>query len=63
MRLNLETLSSYRLSLLLNAAAEGSALQREIQAELHNRATKVRDTLTPWLFSVESENDNQTEHD
>jgi hypothetical protein len=51
--MNLETLSSFALARMLNDAAQGSALQREIQAELRTREERYKDVATPWLFSAE----------
>lgn len=52
--MNLETLSSFALARMLNGAAQGSALQREIQAELRTREQgPYKDVATPWLFSPE----------
>ena len=51
--MDLQTLSSFALAKMLNDCAEGSALQRAVQNELHNRADQHKDKETPWLLSEE----------
>ena len=51
--MNLQTLSSFALARMLNDCAEGSALQRAVQNEIHNREEAHKDTKTPWLFTDE----------
>ena len=50
---DLQTLSTFALAKMLNDCAEGSALQRAVQNELHNRADQHKDNQTPWLLSEE----------
>jgi hypothetical protein len=53
--MDLQTLSSFALARLLNDAAEGSAFQRAVQEELHNRYdNQYKDNKTPWLFNEEA---------
>jgi hypothetical protein len=51
--MNLETLSTFALARMLNDCAEGSALQRAVQKELHDRCDQHKDKTTPWLFNDE----------
>ena len=51
--MDLETQSSFALAKMLNDCAEGSALQRAIQNELHKRCDQHKDNQTPWLLSEE----------
>lgn len=53
--MNLQTLSGFALARMLQDCAQGSAVQKQIQAELRSREQHLifTDNKTPWLFKDE----------